>query len=80
LAFVFLVRGTLDEAELVALLRTLGFKKTAIHRTQKVSLFEQGEIRILVNVDPAGFAPSSSSFPFPFSSSLSLLFSSSFPS
>ncbi|MGM5059065.1 bifunctional sugar phosphate isomerase/epimerase/4-hydroxyphenylpyruvate dioxygenase family protein [Rhizobium sp. 814_E9_N1_1] len=45
-----------DEIELVALLRTLGFKRTAVHRTKKVSLFEQGEIRILVNVDQAGFA------------------------
>ncbi len=38
------------------MLRTLGFKRTAVHRTKKVSLFEQGEIRILVNVDQAGFA------------------------
>lgn len=42
--------------ELVGLLRTLGFRKTAVHRTKKVSLFEQGAIRILVNVDEAGFA------------------------
>lgn len=46
-----------DEAVgLIALLRTLGFRKTAVHRSKKVTLFEQGGIRILVNVDPLGFA------------------------
>jgi 4-hydroxyphenylpyruvate dioxygenase len=37
-------------------LRALGFRKTAIHRSKKVTLFEQGSIRILVNTDPLGFA------------------------
>ncbi|TWF50087.1 bifunctional sugar phosphate isomerase/epimerase/4-hydroxyphenylpyruvate dioxygenase family protein [Neorhizobium alkalisoli] len=46
-----------DEAdELIAILQALGFRKAAKHRSKKVSLFEQGEIRILVNVDTAGFA------------------------
>lgn len=46
-----------DEAgELIALLDTLGFCKAAVHRTKKVTLFEQGHIRMLVNVDTAGFA------------------------
>ncbi|WP_431322877.1 bifunctional sugar phosphate isomerase/epimerase/4-hydroxyphenylpyruvate dioxygenase family protein [Rhizobium sp. YTU87027] len=45
-----------EAAELVAMLRALGFRKAAVHRSKKVSLFEQGNIRILVNVDPAGFA------------------------
>ena len=46
-----------DEAgELEALLGSLGFRKAAVHRSKKVSLFQQGEIRILVNADPAGFA------------------------
>ncbi|OWW00188.1 sugar phosphate isomerase/epimerase and 4-hydroxyphenylpyruvate domain-containing protein [Rhizobium sp. R693] len=45
-----------EAAELIALLRALGFRKAAVHRSKKVSLFEQGNIRILVNVDPAGFA------------------------
>ncbi|CAN7670909.1 bifunctional sugar phosphate isomerase/epimerase/4-hydroxyphenylpyruvate dioxygenase family protein [Rhizobium sp. LjRoot258] len=46
-----------DEAgELIALLDALGFRKAAVHRTKKVTLFEQGNIRILVNVDAAGFA------------------------
>ncbi len=45
-----------ESVELVSLLRTLGFRKTAIHRSKKVTLFEQGSIRILVNTDPLGFA------------------------
>ncbi|MDM9621863.1 sugar phosphate isomerase/epimerase and 4-hydroxyphenylpyruvate domain-containing protein [Rhizobium sp. S96] len=46
-----------DEAVgLVGLLEALGFRKTAVHKTKKVTLFEQGEIRILINVDQAGFA------------------------
>ncbi|MDE1994298.1 MAG: sugar phosphate isomerase/epimerase and 4-hydroxyphenylpyruvate domain-containing protein, partial [Rhizobiaceae bacterium] len=46
-----------DEAqELSALLRALGFRKVATHRSKKVTLFEQGGIRVLVNVDAAGFA------------------------
>ncbi len=46
-----------DEAiELIALLHALGFRKAAVHRSKKVTLFEQGSIRILVNVDTAGFA------------------------
>ncbi|MBB4166526.1 sugar phosphate isomerase/epimerase and 4-hydroxyphenylpyruvate domain-containing protein [Rhizobium sp. BK538] len=46
-----------DEAvELIALLQALGFRKRAIHRSKKVTLFEQGSIRILVNADPLGFA------------------------
>lgn len=46
-----------DEAvELIALLCVLGFRRSAVHRSKKVTLFEQGNIRILVNVDTAGFA------------------------
>ena len=46
-----------DEAvELIALLCALGFQRSAVHRSKKVTLFEQGNIRILVNVDTAGFA------------------------
>ncbi|MBZ9791947.1 sugar phosphate isomerase/epimerase and 4-hydroxyphenylpyruvate domain-containing protein [Rhizobium sp. 3T7] len=46
-----------DEAvELIALLQALGFRKRAVHRSKKVTLFEQGSIRILVNADPLGFA------------------------
>jgi 4-hydroxyphenylpyruvate dioxygenase len=46
-----------DEAgELEDLLKALGFRKAGVHRSKRVSLYQQGTIRILVNVDPAGFA------------------------
>ncbi|MGO4355023.1 bifunctional sugar phosphate isomerase/epimerase/4-hydroxyphenylpyruvate dioxygenase family protein [Rhizobium sp. RAF36] len=46
-----------DEAgELEDLLKALGFRKAGVHRSKRVSLYQQGAIRILVNVDPAGFA------------------------
>ena len=48
-----------DAGDLVGLLRTLGFRKVATHKTKTVSLFQQGDIRILVNTDNAGFANSS---------------------
>ncbi|KRB60596.1 3-keto-5-aminohexanoate cleavage protein [Rhizobium sp. Root708] len=46
-----------DEAgDLIALLKTLGFRLAGRHRSKKVSLFQQGDIKILVNVEPTGFA------------------------
>ncbi|WP_283192692.1 sugar phosphate isomerase/epimerase and 4-hydroxyphenylpyruvate domain-containing protein [Rhizobium sp. AN80A] len=46
-----------DEAvELEGLLCTLGFSKVAVHKSKNVSLYQQRDIRILVNADPAGFA------------------------
>jgi len=46
-----------DEAvELESLLDTLGFCKAAVHKSKNVSLYQQGDIRILVNADRAGFA------------------------
>ncbi|MEZ2219041.1 bifunctional sugar phosphate isomerase/epimerase/4-hydroxyphenylpyruvate dioxygenase family protein [Rhizobium sp. RCC_161_2] len=48
-----------DADDLIGILRTLGFRKVAMHRTKTVSLFQQGDIRILVNTDDGGFANSS---------------------
>ncbi|TCV72209.1 4-hydroxyphenylpyruvate dioxygenase [Neorhizobium sp. R1-B] len=48
-----------DAADLVAILKTLGFRKTGIHRTKKVALFQQGGIRLLVNTEDRGFASAS---------------------
>jgi 4-hydroxyphenylpyruvate dioxygenase len=45
-----------DADELRAILRTLGFRKTARHKSKNVTVFEQGEIRLLLNTDPSGFA------------------------
>ncbi len=48
-----------DAEDLATILKTLGFRQTARHRSKKVSLFEQGEIRLLVNTDEQGFANAS---------------------
>jgi len=48
-----------DAVSLIGLLRTLGFRNVAFHKTKKVRLFQQGEIRILVNTDERGFANAS---------------------
>lgn len=49
-----------DEAdELVAILKTLGFRRTATHRSKRVDVYRQGDIRILVNSDEGGFASAS---------------------
>jgi 4-hydroxyphenylpyruvate dioxygenase len=48
-----------DAPELRGILRTLGFRETARHRSKKVSVFQQGDIRLLVNTDEAGFANAS---------------------
>lgn len=48
-----------DGENLAAILKTLGFRKTAVHRSKKVSIFEQGKIRLLLNTDEKGFANAS---------------------
>lgn len=45
-----------DAAALASLLQVLGFEETAIHRSKTVKLFEQGDIRLLINTDKSGFA------------------------
>ena len=58
-AFVEFSADQEDARNLVAILKTLGFRKTKIHRTKKVELFEQGDIRLLVNTEDSGFANTS---------------------
>jgi 4-hydroxyphenylpyruvate dioxygenase len=48
-----------DAANLADILKTLGFRKTKVHRTKKVSLYSQGDIRLLVNTEDKGFANTS---------------------
>ncbi|ASY60514.1 sugar phosphate isomerase/epimerase and 4-hydroxyphenylpyruvate domain-containing protein [Sinorhizobium sp. CCBAU 05631] len=57
--FVEFTAAPEDAAELTAILRTLGFRKAAGHRSKKVDLYQQGDIRVLVNTDESGFASSS---------------------
>ncbi|MGF9564209.1 sugar phosphate isomerase/epimerase and 4-hydroxyphenylpyruvate domain-containing protein [Neorhizobium sp. JUb45] len=48
-----------DAENLTTILQTLGFRRTAEHRSKKVSLFEQGDIRLMLNTDEQGFANAS---------------------
>ncbi|MBW6422088.1 sugar phosphate isomerase/epimerase and 4-hydroxyphenylpyruvate domain-containing protein [Rhizobium sp. XQZ8] len=48
-----------DAADLIGILKTLGFRKIAKHRTKKVYLYAQGDIRLIVNTDEKGFANAS---------------------
>ncbi|MAM63323.1 sugar phosphate isomerase/epimerase and 4-hydroxyphenylpyruvate domain-containing protein [Maritimibacter sp. UBA3975] len=51
----FATRG--DEAQsLEALLETMGFTKTGTHRNKAVTLWQQGEVRIVVNQETKGHA------------------------
>lgn len=55
------IEFAVDETErhnFVALLRGLGFSLRGTHRSKDVSLFAQGDIRIVVNSDKEGFAHS----------------------
>jgi 4-hydroxyphenylpyruvate dioxygenase len=45
-----------DAADLTDILHTLGFRRLAKHRSKRVDLFGQGDIRIIVNTDESGFA------------------------
>ncbi|CAD7048875.1 sugar phosphate isomerase/epimerase and 4-hydroxyphenylpyruvate domain-containing protein [Pseudorhizobium endolithicum] len=56
IAFIEFSVSETDARELVAMLHSLGFRRTAIHRTKKVSVYQQGEIRILINLETVGFA------------------------
>lgn len=55
------VEFTTDEesaAPLVAMLRTMGFRRTGQHKTKDVERYQQGGISIVVNTDRAGLAHS----------------------
>ncbi len=46
-------------ADLGQILKTLGFRLSARHRTKKVSLYSQGDIRLIINSEERGFAGAS---------------------
>ncbi|GAB7552473.1 TIM barrel protein [Novosphingobium resinovorum] len=56
--FVEFTAGTNDVARLGDTLETLGFARTATHRTKKVTRWRQGEVNLVVNAEPRGFAQS----------------------
>jgi 4-hydroxyphenylpyruvate dioxygenase len=59
---VAFVEFAVDESEapaLEALITTLGFHRDAQHKSKAVTVFRQGDIRLVVNADGRGFASSS---------------------
>ncbi|NSY19499.1 bifunctional sugar phosphate isomerase/epimerase/4-hydroxyphenylpyruvate dioxygenase family protein [Neorhizobium sp. AL 9.2.2] len=57
--FVEFSASEADAGQLAGILRTLGFSKAAQHRSKKVSVFSQGNIKLLLNTDEMGFASAS---------------------
>lgn len=57
--FVEFAASPEDAEDLVALLTTLGFVKAGQHKNRKVDLYQQGDIRIVINTDPDSIASSS---------------------
>ena len=57
--FVEFATDEIEAPGLISLLRTMGFRKAAQHRSKNVEVFQQGDIRLLVNTDSAGFASAS---------------------
>ncbi|MGY5776162.1 bifunctional sugar phosphate isomerase/epimerase/4-hydroxyphenylpyruvate dioxygenase family protein [Rhizobium sp. LEGMi135b] len=59
---VAFVEFTVDEAETSALsdrLHALGFRHVGCHKSKRVDVFRQGDINLVVNTDPDGFAGAS---------------------
>ncbi|MBK0400129.1 sugar phosphate isomerase/epimerase and 4-hydroxyphenylpyruvate domain-containing protein [Limibaculum sp. M0105] len=57
-AFVEFAASEPEAIELARLLRSLGFRRVGRHISKAVELWQQGEIRIVVNTDSEGFAHS----------------------
>lgn len=58
-AFVEFSADAKEAASLTHILKTMGFRRTRVHRSKQVALFEQGNIRLLVNTEEVGFAGTS---------------------
>jgi len=56
IAFVEFSTSGSEQAELASMLGQLGFAKVARHRTKDVDLYQQGDIRLVVNAEKHGFA------------------------
>jgi len=59
---VAFIEFTVDEAEASGLsdrLRALGFRHVGRHKSKRVDVFRQGDINLVVNTDPDGFAGAS---------------------
>lgn len=55
-AFIEFAASDAEAASLATLLRCLGFRRVGRHIAKAVELWQQGEIRIVINTDPEGFA------------------------
>jgi 4-hydroxyphenylpyruvate dioxygenase len=58
ISFVEFAAAGRDAEEMVALLGMLGFQRTARHKSKAVTVYRQGEIRIVINTETVGFASS----------------------
>lgn len=58
ISFIEFATAGSDADEMTALLRALGFRRVARHKAKKVTVYQQGEIRIVINTDTVGFARS----------------------
>ncbi len=57
--FVEFTASAEEQVDLAALLLTLGFEKTAKHKLRNVDLYQQGDVRLVINTEEEGFANSS---------------------
>ncbi|WP_157018866.1 bifunctional sugar phosphate isomerase/epimerase/4-hydroxyphenylpyruvate dioxygenase family protein [Mesorhizobium xinjiangense] len=58
-AFVEFAANEAETEMLAGLLRSLGFRRVGRHIAKAVELWQQGEVRMVVNTDPDGFAHAS---------------------
>ncbi len=58
-AFVEFTASEEEASELEALIRTIGFRKAARHRTKQVLVYRQGSINLVINTEREGFANAS---------------------
>lgn len=61
-AFIEFATDGDETGEIVGLLETMGFVPAARHRSKSVTVYKQGEIRIVVNTETAGYAGASYNF------------------
>lgn len=58
-AFVEFSASEEEASELEAMIRTIGFRKTAAHRTKQVVVYRQGSVNLVINTEREGFANAS---------------------
>ena len=56
--FVEFAASASDEPDLAHLLATLGFRRVGRHKSKNVALYQQGDIRIIINMEKSGYASS----------------------